>query len=241
MRSWIGKHSRLSAIVGVIVAIAGALATIQEIWNLFNSKPFFPYISTSVPIWPKILLSIVFVIITGLGLGILVRVFQITKREASPTWLGQVLKDDLEKVKVIRHDWYLYFDGLKNTDPYFDLIINMVNANVYAVTITEVEGRFLIEGQECAYPTELCGTSRILHGETTGIRFRQRISQEMKKFIISRAQPPGNLAIQVHTCKIMVKCEVEGHESAVLISLGPPPIQAYVGQTLQRYILDSQS
>ena len=36
--------------------IAGGLATLQGVWNLFSNEPLFPYITSKVPIWPRVII-----------------------------------------------------------------------------------------------------------------------------------------------------------------------------------------
>lgn len=78
MGEWLKKHPRLSAIGGVAMLIAGGLATIQGIWNLFSNEPLFPYIAKTIPLWPRIILLIIFCGITVFGIVLVIRIFQRT-------------------------------------------------------------------------------------------------------------------------------------------------------------------
>jgi hypothetical protein len=156
------------------------------------------------------------------------------EQEKQQTWLDVVLKSDLDKTKIFRRDWSLTFDGFAMTDPYFDLVIEFINSNVYPITVIGIEGRFLIEGQEPVYPVEL-STQRIPHGEAGNIRFRQRISNDMKKLIINQAKSQL-VTISLTNCQIRVKREIEGNESDVIVRLSDPPIQANLTIVLRRYI-----
>lgn len=60
--------------------IGGGLAVIQGGWNLFNNEPLFSYIAVNIPLWPRILLLVIFFAIAIFGLVLVIRIFQRTSK-----------------------------------------------------------------------------------------------------------------------------------------------------------------
>lgn len=78
---WLENHPRLSAVVAMTMLVAGGLATIQANWNLFSNEPLFPYLAQTVPLWPRIVLMVVFACLIMFGIILLVKVFRQTAKE----------------------------------------------------------------------------------------------------------------------------------------------------------------
>ncbi len=140
----------------------------------------------------------------------IMRKVEIVKTPAS--WLLQVLDNDLKKIssRIFWREYRWSVDGLTKTDPYFDLTVTMINANIYNIKIEKVRGRFLIEGQECAQVAELLSATGIPHGESGNITIRQRISGEMKKFMIKQGYSQDTLSVSVAPCDILIQPWVQG-------------------------------
>jgi hypothetical protein len=79
-KEWSSRYPRLTAIGGVLVFIATALATIQGIWNLFSNEPLFPYISDNIPLWPRILLLCIFIGIAIFCVVLIIVVFRYIRK-----------------------------------------------------------------------------------------------------------------------------------------------------------------
>jgi hypothetical protein len=93
MQKWAERHPRLSAIGGIIMLIAGGLATLQGIWNLFSNEPLFPYIANNIPFWPRVVLLVVFCIITLFGIGLTIKIFQRTNKNIKKQKQGQTTNE----------------------------------------------------------------------------------------------------------------------------------------------------
>jgi hypothetical protein len=159
-------------------------------------------------------------------------------------WLQQNLMGDLQKCKIFYDGYNLSFSNCNDTDFYFDLEINFINANVYDLVIIGIKDndRFRIWGQYGTYPVELKSPpTSIPHGERRGISFRQRVSKEMRNLIIKQSQSKGTIALQLNTCNVLVKRGVKGSEEPISILLGAPlipSIEPNVKEQLSSYTLD---
>lgn len=122
MLDWSKRHPRLSAIVGIIMSVVAGLATLQGIWNLFSNEPLFTYISANIPLWPRILLFVLFCTIATLGIVLVVGIFRRTNKstqKAVPSITSQSKSNDaalpsrreaLESSKVA---WGLWHTGTR--------------------------------------------------------------------------------------------------------------------------------
>ena len=60
--------------------VTGGLATLQGIWNLFSNEPLFPYIAKNIPIWPRVVLLVLFCAVTLFGIIFTIKIFQQTSK-----------------------------------------------------------------------------------------------------------------------------------------------------------------
>ncbi len=133
---------------------------------------------------------------------------KIAKLESA--WLEQIQddKDNLGK-RLYGRDYVWSFGGLKNVDSFIEMTMTLINACVFPILVKGVNGRFLIEGQECAHVAEMEGQTRIPHGESGGIRIKQRLSESMMNLIA----PKLSLRISLGSCQLVVQPEITGQQS----------------------------
>jgi hypothetical protein len=92
-------------------------------------------------------------------------------------------------------------------------IITLINAATFSVLVEGVEGRFLIEEQECAQVAEFEGNRRVPHGESANIRLKQRLSPEMVELIIKQRDSVGKLKISLRSCRLIIRAEIPGEQT----------------------------
>lgn len=80
--------------------IGCALATIQGIWNLFSNEPLFPYVAKTVPLWPRVILFLIFCGITIFGIVLLVKVLQRTSKIIQNEKVKPSLRVVVNRVKL---------------------------------------------------------------------------------------------------------------------------------------------
>lgn len=143
---------------------------------------------------------------------------------AVPSQQDKALESDIVKPKVFSRDFVWIWEGLDKVDPYMELVVTIINSNVFPILIKAVEGRFVIDNQECAYTSEMEGTLRIPHGEFRNIRIKQRLSREMANTIIAAE---GKLKISLKRCKIITQLELEkgSVESTSFVLGGDTPFE----------------
>lgn len=136
-------------------------------------------------------------------------------------WLEQALIDDKDNLgsRIYGRDYQCLTDGLNKTDPYIEVTVNLINAHVFPILVTGVSGRLSINGDECAFAVEMATTIRILHGESSNVRMKQRLTREMIQSITlpSWANIPFKVGFQ--SCQFKIQPEIEG-EHAEPTSIG---------------------
>jgi hypothetical protein len=123
-----------------------------------------------------------------------------------PSLQDKALESDIAKLKVFGREYNWIWDGLNKVDPFMELVVTIINSNVFPILIKGVQGRFIINDQECAYLTEMEGVLRILHGESSNIRLKQRLSKDMANMIINTK---SKINISLKSCKINIQPELE--------------------------------
>ncbi len=98
---WLKKHPRLYAIGGGLMVIGGGLATIEGIWSLFNNEPLFGYIAIKIPLWPRILLLLIFIAIAILGIVLIIKIFQRTRKTVQTSTQTTILDPEQAKLKLV--------------------------------------------------------------------------------------------------------------------------------------------
>ncbi len=180
-------------ITGYATAIFLVLLGVLAMANLFQNN----YIILLVAI-------IVLAVLIIIDLPIMRRV---EIRETPASWLLRELEDDLNKIgnRIFWREYNWLTNGLTRTDPYVDLTVTLINANIYDIKVEDIRGRFLIGGQECAHAAELLSVTQIPHGESGNIAIRQRISSEMKEFMVKQVHLQDTLNVSVAPCGILVQ------------------------------------
>ena len=91
------------------MVIGGAFATIEGIWSLFNNEPLFDYIAIKIPLWPRILLLLIFIAIAILGLVLIIKIFQRTRKTVQTSTQTTILDHERAKLKLVNEtnalDW----------------------------------------------------------------------------------------------------------------------------------------
>lgn len=138
-------------------------------------------------------------------------------REQSVSLLEQYTKDDKDNLgkRFFVRDYVWSFDNLRQTDSFMRMTVTIINAATFPILIEGVKAnnRFLIEGQECSYPAEMEGRSRIPRGESVNISIKQHVSQEMMNLIFQMNMRKQTIKISLKSCNLVVRPDISGHQS----------------------------
>jgi hypothetical protein len=127
---------------------------------------------------------------------------------SSPRWLQQVLTNDKEelvnRVHIFRERWF--FDNIRATEPFMEVIIHIVNAAVFPIMIKGVEGSFQIQGTKCNWDATMSG-SRIPHGEASNVRISQRLLKETVDMMVKLHNERDGFMVDLNTCFLVIQAE----------------------------------
>ena len=145
-----------------------------------------------------------------------------TENINSPSWFQQVLTSDKEdlgkRVHIFRECWF--FDNIRATEPFMEVIIHIVNAAVFPIIIEGVVGSFQIQGTKCNWDA-MMSSSRIPHGEAGNIRISQRLLKETVDMMVKLHNERGGFMVDLNTCRLVIQAEEPNVKNEpVRVSLG---------------------
>ncbi len=150
------------------------------------------------------------------------------RQKETPSPYRQILDDDKTNIgsRIYVRDYMWDFKGLKEPDASIDLIFTLINATIFPVNITGINGRFSIEEHECAQEVEYIGANRLPHGEKQNIRIKQRLTRDMADLIIGKSNliptsrmevaKIGKLNISLKACRLLIRPEIDGEDSKLI-------------------------
>ena len=203
--------------IGIPKLISGGGTIAVIIWSVFEHRPTIEIVVIAIATFAAILWLCI-------GLMKLRRRKPISIPQQH-NLLEQVLESDKSDLgsRIYVRDYKWEFKGLREPDAFIELIFTLINAAVFAVNVTGVTGRFLIEEHECAQEVEFAGSKRLPHGESQNIRIRQRLTRDMAALIIGRrnliptskmdAAKKGKVNISLKACHLLISSEIEGEAS----------------------------
>lgn len=141
------------------------------------------------------------------------------KAEIAPkqtlSWLEQILQEDRDKLSS-RIFWRKYrweCRGLIKTEPFLEVIIEVINAAVFPILITGVEGSLTIGDTLCNTSASMQGGSRFPHGHVANLRIRQNLSLETAKVILDIQKNERQLDVYLGSCHFIVQAEEPDQET----------------------------
>jgi len=144
------------------------------------------------------------------------KTIRVVRQRQAPSWLEQILICDKSQLNARiygrNYDWH--FDRLMDVEPYVELGITIINAAIFSILVTRVEGRFVIESGECPYAAESTwGQVRIPHGESTSLRLRQHLTKDMAQMILRLRDETRKLRVDIGSCRLIVEPEIPGEQT----------------------------
>lgn len=145
-----------------------------------------------------------------------------TENINSPSWFQQLLTSDRKelgkRIHIFRERWF--FDNIRATEPFMEVIIHVVNASVFPIMIEGVVGSFQIQGTKCNWDATMSG-SRIPHGEAGNIRISQRLLKETVDMMVKLHNERGGFMVDLNTCHLVIQAEEpDVRNELVRVSLG---------------------
>jgi hypothetical protein len=140
------------------------------------------------------------------------------KREINEkSWLYQFLeadKNELEKrIHQFRERWL--FNNIYATEPFMEVIIQIVNAAVFPITIKGVEGSFAIQGTKCNWDATV-SQSRIPHGESSNICISQRLLKETVDIMVKLHNERHGFTIDLNSCRLVIQADEPNMENKLV-------------------------
>ena len=140
----------------------------------------------------------------------------------APSWIQEVLHSDKNelgnRIHIFRERWF--FDNIRATEPFMEVIIRIVNAAVFPIIVESVEGSFQIQGTKCNWDATMSG-SRIPHGDAGNVRIYQRLLKETVDMMIKLQNERNRFMVGLDTCRLMIRAEEPGVENKpIKISIG---------------------
>jgi len=131
--------------------------------------------------------------------------------KAMPSWLEGVLHEDKERLasRVYGRVEQWFFTHIDTTEPYIEVIIRIINASIFSLRLTGVEGQFSISQIRCNQFAQMEGASRIPHGESGNIHIRQPISKETAGLMMECRKAKGSVDIDLQSCLLIIEAEEE--------------------------------
>ena len=137
--------------------------------------------------------------------------------ESKTLWLNQVIIDDKQELsnRLYQHIERWLFDNIHKSEPFMEVIIQIINATVFSVVIRGIEGSFQIQGTKCNWDATISGGTRIQHGEVGNIRISQRLSKETVDMMVTLHNERDGFMINLSGCYLVVQPEEPNVENEV--------------------------